>query len=140
MTALPLLDYAISAPERAEVSRTLAAHFIESSLADLEWIKRVDGTLMPDTKAALERPTAVMVRGLYEDWARQAEGLLDRVERLQAHTKPIPGYEALRDAHGRTRAMLSVSLEDMEQGRRDLLEGRMVSAEEVRRELRVGVH
>jgi hypothetical protein len=140
MIALPLLDFAMSAPERIDAARTISAHFIESILADLGWIKKIDATLIPNSKAGLERPLAALVRGLYEDWARQAEGLLDRVEQLQARSKPIGGYESLRDAHGRTRAMLSISLEDMEQARRDLIEGRTVPAEEVRRELRVGVH
>jgi hypothetical protein len=140
MVALPLLDFAISTPERIDAARTISGHFIESILADLGWIKKIDATLIPSTRAALERPVVALVRGLYEDWARQAEGLLDRVERLQARSQPIDGYEALRDAHGSTRAMLSISLEAMEQARRDLIEGRTVPAEEVRRGLRVGVH
>ena len=37
---------------------------------------------------------------------------------------------------GRTLAPLSVSLEDMDEGRRDVVEGRRYAVEEVRRELR----
>jgi hypothetical protein len=139
MGALPLIDLVLSSPNRTGQSRAITSQLMESALRELEQLKRLDDTLMPDSKAASDRPTAVLVRGMYEEWAHQAEALLERVERLQSRSGPVDGYELLRDAHGRTKAMLSVSLEEMEQARRDVAEGRLIPAQEVRRELRLGV-
>jgi hypothetical protein len=77
---------------------------------------------------------------MYEQWARDAQLLLERVEHLQLQSGRVALADALRRAHGRTRARLSVSLEDMEESLRDLREGRTVPIEEVRRELRLRVH
>jgi len=139
MGALPLIDLVLSSPNRIDQSRAITSQLMESALRELDQIKRLDETLMPDSTAVSDRPTAALVRGMYEEWAHQAEALLERVERLQSRSGPVEGYELLRDAHGQTKAMLSVSLEEMDQARRDVAEGRLIPAQEVRRELRLGV-
>jgi len=74
---------------------------------------------------------------MYELWVCEADSLLDRVRQARQKFGDVPRCEELRDALGRTLAMLSVSVDDMEGGRKDFLEGRVLSAEEVRRELRL---
>src|SRR5436305_227754 len=114
MEALPLIDVVLSSPDKLDQSRAVTTQVIEAALSELEQVQKLDETLIPDSKTALDRPTVALVRGMYEQWAQQTESLLDRVERLQSRAGPIPGYESLRNALGRTRAMLSVSLEEME--------------------------
>jgi hypothetical protein len=140
MVALPLIDVVLSSPDKLDQSRAVTTQVIESALSELEQVQKLDETLIPDSKTASDGPTVALVRGMYEQWAQQAEALLDRVERLQSRSGPIPGYQSLRNELGRIKAMLSVSLEEMELARQDLAAGRLVSAEEVRRELRVGIH
>jgi hypothetical protein len=77
---------------------------------------------------------------MYEDWASQAEALLKRILPLGGPGQAqVPRLRELFDAHGRTRARLSLSLEAMEESHNDLLAGRVVSAEEVCRELRARI-
>ena len=134
MVALPLIDLVLSSPDKVDQSRAITAQLIESTLQELQQVQRLDETLN-----AADRATAALVRGMYEQWTQQAEALLERVERLQVRSGPVTGYESLRDAHGRTKAMLSVSLDDLEQARTDVAHGRVTRSQEVRRELRLGV-
>jgi len=140
MVALPLFDLVLSATEPVERSRTVASQLLQSALLDLQQIEKLDESLMPPDSAHFDRATAALIRGLYEDWAHQAEALIERLGNLERRSTPIEGAEALRDAHGRTKAMLSVPLEHIEEAERDIEEGRTKSLEEVRRELRLGVH
>lgn len=72
---------------------------------------------------------------MYEQWARDADALLARVAEVGHRFGRVAEAEELRYAFGTTMAMLSISLDDMEAGTRDINEGCLHSAEEVRREL-----
>lgn len=136
MVALPLLDVVISS-DHAERSVGVATRLVEGALGDLRRVELLEEELAPAGLDQFDRQSVALLRGLYEQWANDARALLDRVAQAERRFGPIAGVEALRDGLGRTLAMLSVSIEDMEAGRRDILEGRMISGEEVRRELRL---
>src|SRR4051794_7852303 len=104
MVAFPLRDTALLPEGNLDISRDVASQLIASAFVEIEQISKLDSTLIPDSKAAMHRPTVALVRGMYEEWARQAELLLERIERLQRRTGKIEGYERLTDEHGRTRA------------------------------------
>lgn len=139
MVSLSLLDVVIS-DAAAERSSAVAAQLVQSALSEYDRIKQLDGELAPRSNAEHDRHTAVLIRGMYEDWARQADALLDRVTRVQKRFGPVADSEKLGDMYGRTRAMLSVTLEQIERARRDVAEGRTIPMEEVRRELRLRTH
>ena len=139
MVALPLLDMVIASGQTPQRSARVAAQLARAALGELEEIENLEDGLSPEDPAEFDRQTAAILRGLYERWAMEAELLLERIERLQRMGQAIADAEALRRAHGRTRARLSISLDDMEQGLRDAVEGRTVPLEEVRRELRLRV-
>lgn len=134
MVALPLLDVVISS-DRAERSIGVAARLVEGALADLRQIEKLEEGLAPASLTQFERQSSALIRGLYEQWANEARALLDRAAQAERRFGRVAGVEALRDELGRTLAMLSVSLDDMEAGSSDLLGGRMTSGEEIRREL-----
>jgi hypothetical protein len=138
MVALPLLDIVLASRD-ADRSARVANQMARSALAELDEIENLDDGLAPDDASEFDRQTAYVLRGMYERWAQDAELLLERIGRVEQQAGPVPGAEALRRVYGRTRARLSVSLDDMEQGLRDAVEGRTVPIEEVRRELRVRV-
>src|SRR6185312_968427 len=123
-----------NAPERA---REVAAQLVEASLSELLQIQSLEQHVLPKDPMAFDRPTAALLRGLYETWAYEAESLMDRIATMKARGDAVAGFDGLVDAHGRTRAMLSVSLHSIERGLKDIAEGRTLSAEEVRRELRL---
>lgn len=136
MVALPLFDVVISS-DRAERSVGIAAQLVEGALADLERIELLEKGLAPAGLSQFDRQSVALIRGLYEQWANDARALLDRADQAERRFGRIDRVRDLRDALGRTLAMLSVSIEDMEAGRRDILDGRMSSGEEARRELRL---
>ena len=140
MVALAILDFVLSSEPSSERSERLVGQLVDSALADLKHIERLDEGLSPANPAQFERPTAALIRGLYDQWAREAEALLDRIASFEIRSGPVLGAEALRDADGRVRAMLSVPLDHVEEARRQLAEGRTIPIAEIRRELRSGVH
>lgn len=136
MVALPVFDAVLSG-QGLEKSGQVAAQLVRSALAELSEIQKLEESVAPKDPLAFDRQTAGLIRGLYEAWARGADELLGRVSMVERNCGAVADAEALRDALGRTRAMLSVSLDQVERGLRDIAEGRTVAAEEVRRELRL---
>jgi len=136
MVALPLFDVVMSS-DRAERSVDVADRLVDGALADLRQIEALEEGLAPAGLTQFDRQTVALLRGMYEQWAHESRSVLDRVAQAERRFGKVKGGDTLRDALGRTLAMLSVSIDDMEASRREITEGRIVSAEEVRRELRV---
>jgi hypothetical protein len=112
---------------------------VESALADLRTIRELDRDLAapaPGEAGAPDEPfdedLARSMRHLYETWAQDAERLLARVADVVAGGRQVRGVQQLGHEHGRVMAMLSVSLEDIAEGKRQLAEGHGVPAGEVR--------
>ena len=139
MVALPLFDVVISS-EHAGRSLDVAIQLVESAIGELDRIEKLDQRLAPADPAQFDRKTAALIRGLYEQWAHEADSLLDRVAQAERRFGAVARAGELRDSVGRTLAMLSIPLDDMEAARRDVAEGRLFSREEARRELRLEVH
>ena len=140
MVALPLLDLVLASEQGSERSARVAVRLLNSALAELQQIEALDASSAPENPEEFDRSTASLLRGMYERWADETEQLLDRVDRLQKSTSAtIPGADQIRRAHGRTRARLSISLDDMERGVREAAQGDTVPIEEVRRDLRLRI-
>ena len=139
MVALPLFDMVLSSTTQAGHSAEVAAQLTRSALDDLKLIETLDEGLASDDPYQFDRQTADLIREMYVRWAQDAELLLERVDRVEEQVGAVPNAQPLRDAHGRTRAMLSVSLEQLEKGLDDILQGRTVPIGEVRRELHLRV-
>src|SRR5690242_13527429 len=106
MVDLPLLEMVHSADAAAKVVRF--------ALAGLREIETLDNDLSPEDPIELDRSTASMLRGMYEQWASESERLLERVALMEREIgATIQGAQELRDGIGRTRARLSISLDDM---------------------------
>ena len=116
----------------------LADQLVESSLNDHQELERLDHFLAPNDPEQWDLQVAALLRGMYEQWAREAEGVLERVSQVKRMGGTVQRATELRDGHGRVRAMLSVALTEIAEGRQQLKDGRCRSAEEVRRELRLG--
>lgn len=136
MVALPLFDVVLSS-DRAERSVGVAARLIDAAIADLRQIRELEEGLAPAGLTQFDRQSVALLRGMYEQWAHNTQSLLDRASQAERRFGKVQGIDALRDQLGHTLAMLSVSIDDMEAGRSDILDGRTVSEEEVRRGLRL---
>lgn len=105
----------------------IAAKFVAAALDEYRHLDALDHR---DEDEPFDRQTALMLRERFDVWATYAEALLDRVG------PSVRGTSELLDAVGRTRAMLSVTLEDLDHAEEQIRRGETVSLEEVRRELR----
>jgi hypothetical protein len=130
-----MFDAVMACAITPEQSSRVAARLVSSALAEIDQIQKLDESLAPQEPLGFDRRTAALVRGMYEKWVQEADLLLDRLGVLEKRFGPIPEAQKLRDAHGRTRAMLSTSLDDLEHGLKDVAAGRTHSIGEVRREL-----
>ena len=138
MFALPLFDVVLCSNDAGGRPSKLAVQMIESALSELRQIEKIDQSLAPRDPLHFNRETAALIRGMYEKWGGEAEALLSRIDQVEKRFGRLTSSESLRDAVGRTRAMLSISLDDMEEARRQIREGRLTPVGEVRRELRIG--
>jgi hypothetical protein len=154
MSALPLLDYALSSTpgkrgqkesRRAKGRLTqFAQSLVQSVLDDLERVWLFESSVEQNGPAEevvqFDRDVAVLVRYSYEECMKRAEQVLERVSRLEARGHKIKGAEKLRDAHGALAAMLSVSLEEIAHAREQAGHGKVHSAAELRHELHSRIH
>ena len=143
MSALPLFDSILlraagKATAGDRVAR-FAGQLVRSAMNELADIESLDRGLAQPDGEGFDPQTAVLLRGMYEEWARDADAVLERVAKLERMGIPVTGAEELRDAQGRLRAMLRVSIEDVEGGRRQFRQGRVWTREEIRGELGLGL-
>lgn len=139
MVALPLFDVVLSEDFASERWTKLAAEVIRSALGDIRHIENLDESLAPTDPSNFDRRTVALVRGMYEEWARSVESLLTRIARVEERQGPLPDAQALRDALGRTSAMLSISMDRLEHDHH-LAQSSGIPIGEVRRELHLGTH
>lgn len=136
----PALRNVLSSTNSALLSQRLARRLIESSLTDRIEIEKFDASLAPEDPLNFDRETAGLIRAMYEQWADDVDSLLTRIAEVERRFGLVAEVALLQEQLGKTRAMLSISLDDMESGCRDIKEGRLHSAAEVRRELHLSTH
>jgi hypothetical protein len=138
MVAPAFFDAVFPDGQHSERSARIAGELVQASLSQITHLHRLDQSLAPADPKTFDRRTIALLREMYELWAKDAEALLTQLEVVQQRRVHIPRLDELRDAHGRTRAMLAISLDDLERGHRDVVAGRTTPIGEVRRELRSG--
>ena len=148
MSALPLFDFILSSagtgpsgtgrPTAVDRLARLAERLIASALEELRGIREFDVCLAPASPAEFDRQAAMLLRGMYEQWVRDADAVLDRVGRVTRLGRKVAGADDIRNEQGRVLAMLGTTIDELEESRRLFRTGRTYSAEEVRRELRAG--
>ena len=147
MTAFPLFDSILLAATTPDAGRAapvppqlalLAEQLIRSALTDVAEIEALDAALAPQDPDAFDAQAAVLLRGMYEQWTRDADAVLERVAKVQRMGLTVSGVQQLRDVHGRLLAMLQVALEDIAEGRRQFRQGPTWTGQEVRHELGLG--
>jgi hypothetical protein len=148
MSALPLFDIVLAArrghgPSSADSTERLARlteRLIRSALVELQQIEALDACLAAPDVSAFDEQAATLLRGMYDQWARDADAVIDRVSRAQRVGVSVAAdLDELRDAQGRVRAALAVTPQAVAEAHAQFAAGRSRTLEEVRRELRVGV-
>jgi hypothetical protein len=137
MSGVEMFDRAVANAERrgdgAGTSKALAARLVQSLLGDVQYLWDLYFSFGPEE----DRGAELMLRGMFEQWAREADSAIERVERIEREEGTVPGFDQLQHQHGRVGAMLSVSLADLDTAREQIRTGQTFTAEEVRRELRL---
>jgi hypothetical protein len=148
MNALTVLDTLImesgeqngtSSELRANAAK-IAAALVDSLLAEYAGLRQLDGFLYPNRERRAERRVAQSLHAAWRQWADDAGLLLDRLQRLNAAGERFTRQEQLADAHGRTMAMLQITLERNDRACDQVKRGELIPVEEVRRELRAEAH
>jgi hypothetical protein len=147
MSALLLFDFAFSAGQAADAApqqhadrlARLAEQLVAASLGELAAVSGLDASLAPRGPGEFDRQAAVLLRGMYEQWSRDADAVIERAGRVARLGRDVPRLTELRDEQGRVLAMLKSSIEDIEQARRQVRAGPTFTTREVRDALRAGV-
>ena len=147
MSALPLFDSVLlnsvggtpSNPSAVDRLAQFSEQLVRSAMTDLANIETFDrGLARPDT-ADFDPQSAILLRGMYEQWTRDTDAVLERVAKVERMGIAVPSANNLRDAQGRLLAMLQVTLDDIQHGRRQFRQGRVWNREEIRGELGLGI-
>lgn len=131
-----LLSCAVDEVDESVTPVVVAERLIDFSLAKREGIEGLDVEMGRVALCYAQRKAAMAMRAMYSEWTEEATGLLRHVRETGLGEKLPAKTDQLSYAIARIKAMLSISLEDIEQGAKDIRDGNTFSLEEVRRELR----
>jgi hypothetical protein len=85
----------------------------------------------------LTKSTAAVFRRAHEEWLQQGQAVLSRATELRAAGHGLERTEELKRAVFSTKGLLKITVEAIERGMEDILQGNYVTLEEARRELRL---
>lgn len=123
-------------PPNGDELAARAEQLIDFELAEYQRIVDLDLGMGRLSLRFTDPQGATAMRGLYQQWAGQAEELLRRVRGYGLSGRLGARIEELERATGRTLAMLSISLQSLSDAQEQFKKGETFSLEEVRRELR----
>ena len=124
-------------PDFPKLTQQQAEHWIAALLAEASALRQHDEQLYPASNDPVAIGAAEQLHAMWRQWADSADALYERLGPLLKEKRHLCGAHDLNYAIGRTRAMLKLSPQQM-LGREDQARrGEVLSAEEVRRELRV---
>jgi hypothetical protein len=128
-------------PKPSAVDRIslFSEQLVRSALTDLAEIECLDQGLTRSETDEFDPHAALLLRGMYEQWTRDADAVLERVAKVEHMGIAVPSAGILRDAQGRQLAMIQVTLDDIQHGRRQFRQGRTWTREELRGELGLGI-
>jgi phage/plasmid-associated DNA primase len=141
MTAVPLFDIlAHSQGSDADGPRLaqLAEKLVESALADWQRVLDYEQQFSSAELAtpALESQFNQSIYRIYQEWAADAEQILQRTRSLAARGYPVENGRALEDAHGRVGARLKLTPQMLARATEQVRRGETTPIEELRNELR----
>lgn len=144
MNSLTLIDAVIArtnlssgASDKETVERVgvWLDHLANSLVADVKLLRQIDNELWSGDANA-DRILFQLVYAEFEQWTKQAEVVLKRIDWLQRRGRKVAQADDLLDYHGRTLARLQVTLDDEDEVDAEFNRGEVLTVEEVRNELR----
>jgi hypothetical protein len=124
-------------PNLPELTIDQAEAWIAAALAEARALRQHDEQLDPASPDPAAMQAAHQLYTAWKKWADEAEALYDRLGPRLKDGRHIAGAHDLNYAIGRARAMLKLTPEMMQARREQVARGEVLTAEEVRRELRL---
>jgi hypothetical protein len=124
-------------PNLPELTLEQAEHWVAAALAQARALRQHDEQLWPSVDDAEHISRAEQLHAAWRIWADDASVLYQRLAPLMKAKRHVGGAADLNYTIARTRAMLKLSPRDMLTRLDQMRRGEVVSAEEVRRELRM---
>jgi hypothetical protein len=119
------------------LSNEAVSRWITAVLAEAAALREHDENVFPATRDPADLRTAHQLHEAWTHWADDAERLWRRMRQLRDAGQPVPEGDDLIRAIGRARAMLKITPEEMLVRQEQMESGRIMTIEEVRRELRL---
>ena len=116
----------------------MAAELIANQLEDLQRVKKFEEPCLACgwEDAELHSRLTREVYALYENWASEAQEVMEHVAPFSEHDIVANGLRDLKDAYWRVRARLKLTPEMIERATDQVRRGETIPAEEARNELR----
>jgi len=124
-------------PNLPELSVEQAEGWVAAALAEARALRQHDGHLFPSSDDPDAVRLAEQLHAAWRRWADEALAVYERVRPLLNAQRHVSGAHDLDYAIGRTYAMLKLSPRDMLARQEQVRRGEVLTAEEVRRDLRV---
>ena len=118
----------------AELAQTLVSDMLADWKRLKEYEQRYSPGLNENPRLALEITRSIYL--MFQEWAREAEQVLARVQKLAGSGQQRADITALEDAYGFALARLKLTPEKLVQSMQQVRSGNTVPAEELRNELR----
>ncbi len=123
-------------PNLPDLTVEQAEHWIAAALAEALALRQHDDQLYPATHDPAVMRTAEQLHAAWGKWADAADGLYHRILPLLQAKRHVAGAHDLDYAIGRTRAMISITPQQMFARQEQVHRGETKTLQEVRRELR----
>src|SRR6266496_5513071 len=106
MSALPLFDSVLltaaggapANPSAIDRLAQFAGQLVRSALTDLADIESFDVGLAKPVADDFDPQSAILLRGMYEQWTRDADAVLERVAKVERMGIAVTAAQDLRDA------------------------------------------
>lgn len=124
------------APESGDLTR-LAGQLVASSIQTGRMLRELRGRLFPVDGGAEAAGVAFALRAELQQWAQEAQAVLERAADLRRAGQAISGTRELGDLIGATLAMLQITPEAHARALEQVRRGETTPLDEVRRELQL---
>jgi hypothetical protein len=124
-------------PNSPELTVEQVEGWVAAALAEARALRQHDDHLFPSSDDSDAVRVAEQLHAAWRRWADEASAVYERVRPLLNARRHVSGAHDLDYAIGRTYAMLKLSPRDMPARQEQVRRGEVLTAEEVRRELRV---
>jgi hypothetical protein len=126
---------ALQDPGEAEELRELGEGMVAAAIASGKMLREHRARMFPGDDSPAAMAVAKTLQSEFQQWAQEADAVYERALTLHRAGHAIVNLAELNDLIGLTQAMLQISPEDHVRSLKQVANGKLLSMEELRREL-----